>query len=126
MLNTLGVFMILFLYLMSGINKIGHFESTSILLNSKHGFNMFPLIVSKISVFITILLLIPGSLILLYSSYTNTYKKISKYTTLALIGFTVLATALFHNPIEDPSQKIAMMKNISIIGGLVLIYNSRC
>ena len=125
MIKLIATCLILFLYLGSGINKVNHFDSTSKLLQSKHGFNLFPLMFSKLSLAIAILLLIPGSLIILYSMYSDKYKKISKYTSLALIGFTILATILFHNPIEDPSQKIAFMKNMSIIGGLMLLYSSR-
>ena len=42
---------------------------------------------------------------------------------LLLIGFTVLATLMFHNRIGDPMQMIMAMKNIAIIGGLLCLFS---
>lgn len=39
----------------------------------------------------------------------------------ALLLFTAAATVFFHNPIVDPSQMTQFLKNLSIIGGLMLI-----
>ena len=48
-----------------------------------------------------------------------------QYTKLAVIGliiFTVLVTILYHNPFQDKSQINNMLKNIAVIGGLLLLY----
>ena len=37
-----------------------------------------------------------------------------------LIGFTVLATIIYH-PITDATQHYNLLKNISIIGGLIIV-----
>jgi putative oxidoreductase len=43
----------------------------------------------------------------------------------ALILFTVAATIMFHNPMNDPKQMTAMLKNIAIVGGLLLLSISK-
>ena len=46
-----------------------------------------------------------------------------KYVSLALAGFTALATVLFHNQLGDQMQLVMALKNLAIIGGLLLIYD---
>jgi putative oxidoreductase len=38
-----------------------------------------------------------------------------------LIIFTIIATGLFHNPVLDPMQLNNFLKNMGIIGGLLLV-----
>ncbi|ESA33579.1 hypothetical protein N836_21095 [Leptolyngbya sp. Heron Island J] len=38
-----------------------------------------------------------------------------------LIAFLIPATLVFHNPMVDPSQMIQFLKNLAIIGGLLMI-----
>ena len=38
-----------------------------------------------------------------------------------LLAFLVPATLVFHNPIADPTQMIQFLKNLAIIGGLLMI-----
>ncbi|TNE27353.1 MAG: DoxX family protein [Alphaproteobacteria bacterium] len=45
-----------------------------------------------------------------------------KYVSLALAGFTALATVLFHNQLGDQMQLTMALKNLAIIGGLLLVY----
>jgi len=45
-------------------------------------------------------------------------KKIGKYL---LITFTLMTIYFYHNMLIDKSQKISFFKNLSIIGGLLLI-----
>ena len=54
----------------------------------------------------------------LNSENNNILKNIGKYL---LIIFTVLATYYYHNMFTDSKQKYHFMKNIAIIGGLMLI-----
>jgi len=39
----------------------------------------------------------------------------------ALIAFTLVASALFHNFLQDETQIVMFLKNLSIIGGLLYI-----
>lgn len=38
-----------------------------------------------------------------------------------LLLFLIPATLVFHNPIADPSQMIQFMKNLAIMGGLLMV-----
>ena len=38
-----------------------------------------------------------------------------------LIIFTIIATGLFHNPVMDPTQLDNFLKNMGIVGGLLLV-----
>lgn len=67
-------------------------------------------------------------LVLIFSSEFNIFKfnnntnKILKYIgKYLIIFFTILATYFYHNMFIDKSQTIQFMKNVSIIGGLMLI-----
>lgn len=47
--------------------------------------------------------------------------KYAKYGLYAIILFTLLATYFFHNMFTDPSQKFHFLKNLSIVGGLIVL-----
>ena len=56
----------------------------------------------------------------------NSYidKKFGKLSVMSLVVFTVLATYSFHNYFKNPSEYYAFIKNVSIIGGLLVLYKS--
>jgi putative oxidoreductase len=45
----------------------------------------------------------------------------SKWVSIALAAFTVIAAAIFHNNFADQMQMILFMKNVAITGGLMLL-----
>ena len=45
----------------------------------------------------------------------------TKWISLALAGFTLVAAVIFHNNLADQMQQIMFMKNIAISGGLLLL-----
>jgi putative oxidoreductase len=45
----------------------------------------------------------------------------AKIGAILLIVFLIPATLVFHNPITDPTQMIDFMKNLSILGGLLMV-----
>lgn len=45
----------------------------------------------------------------------------AKIGAILLIVFLIPATLVFHNPIADPTQTINFMKNLSILGGLLMV-----
>ena len=47
--------------------------------------------------------------------------KIARYAVVSLLIFTVIATLLYHLPTDD-GQTIHFLKNLSLIGGLLLYY----
>ncbi|RUT31210.1 DoxX family protein [Arsenicitalea aurantiaca] len=46
----------------------------------------------------------------------------TRWAALALAGFTVIATAIFHNQLGDQGQMLFFLKNLAIIGGLLFVY----
>lgn len=126
-LKFIGALCLLALFIGSGINKIKNFKTTVDLLSKKSGFNMMSKIVSKIAITIAIILLLAGSLYILYTIFVKQEQKNKScynFIVIALVLFTILATILFHNFIVDPSQKIHFMKNLAIVGGLILLIES--
>ena len=67
-----------------------------------------------------IILLFFGSLIILYSLYTNMYQEYAYIATIGLATFTALTILIFHFP-TDKLEIISFMKNLSIFGGLMLL-----
>ncbi|MDX2212009.1 MAG: DoxX family protein [Oculatellaceae cyanobacterium bins.114] len=45
----------------------------------------------------------------------------ARWGAIALIGFTALATLIFHTNLSDQLQQIMFLKNLAIIGGLLMI-----
>lgn len=65
-------------------------------------------------------LLTLGSLLILYSLYTNKYEEYAYFATIGLAAFTAMTILIFHFP-TDPSEMISFTKNLSIFGGLMLL-----
>ena len=61
-----------------------------------------------------------GSLLILYSLYTNQYEEYAHIATIGLAVFTAMTILIFHFP-TDPSEMISFTKNLSIFGGLMLL-----
>ena len=94
-------------------------NGTAELLKSKVNLDL-PFFLYTLAIVIVVLLELVGASLILYSSLTNNNKLYAYYSVLGLIGFTILATLLFHlSPFEK--EKISLLKNLSIIGGLLLL-----
>ncbi len=65
-------------------------------------------------------LLTLGSLLILYSLYTNKYEEYAYVATIGLAVFTAMTILIFHFP-TNPSEMISFTKNLSIFGGLMLL-----
>lgn len=126
-LKFFGALCLLTIFIGSSINKIMNFSQTVNTLFKKLPFNKLPKIISQISIALATILLFGGSLAILYSIFMkqeNKNKVCYNVILGALILFTVLATLLFHNVAIDSSQKIHFMKNLAIVGGLILLIRS--
>ncbi|MBD2500968.1 DoxX family protein [Anabaena azotica] len=97
---------VIFIY--AGLNKVFNFAGTSASM-AKVGLP----IVEVLLVF-TIAFQILGALSIILG-----YK--TQIGAILLIIFMIPATIVFHNPLSDPSQFNNFFKNLSIIGGLLLI-----
>lgn len=96
------------IFLHSGIGKISNFSGTQQQIAGA-GLPLAPLV----TVF-TIAFLFLGSLSLILG-----YR--AQIGTGLLLVFLVPATLVFHNPMVDPTQTIQFLKNLSIIGGLLMV-----
>jgi hypothetical protein len=65
-------------------------------------------------------LLTLGSLLILYSLYTNKYEEYAYIATIGLAVFTAMTILIFHFP-TNPNEMISFTKNLSIFGGLMLL-----
>ena len=120
----IGSICLLILFISSGVNKFINFNSTVTGLLKKTFFNIMSKIVAQLAIVFAIVLLIFGSITLLYIIYNkkeNVWKVMYTFIIYAFIIFTILATLLYHNFYIDPSQKIHFMKNLAIIGGFLLL-----
>lgn len=46
----------------------------------------------------------------------------TRITSALLIGFTAIATLFFHEQVTDPTQAAMALKNLAIIGGLLMVF----
>ena len=94
------------IFLYSGINKIFNFSSTAQYMEKKS--IVFP----EVFLVGAILFLIVGGLSVLLG-----YK--AKYGALMLVIFLIPTTLIFH--FDFPAEKIAFMKNLGLLGGLLMV-----
>ena len=67
-----------------------------------------------------IMLLIFGSLLILYSLFTSMYQDYAYVATIGLATFTAMTILIFHFP-ANKSEIISFTKNLSIFGGLMIL-----
>ena len=107
------------LFFLSGFHKIKAFNQVTKDFMNK---TQLPLVLSKFIIIGVILLEIIAPFIISLSALTNSIKKIyTQIAILSLIGFTVLATLLYHFP-PYGGNYYSFMSNLSTIGGLMLLY----
>lgn len=105
-LPLVGRIMLAHIFLLAGINKIAGYAGTQGYMESMGvPGGLLPLV---------ILVEVVGGLALIVGWQT-------KWASLALAGFTLLAGFLFHFSPGDQMQSIMLMKNISISGGLLVL-----
>jgi len=100
---------------MSSFNKITNFNNTLLGIEEKG----LPLPFVALIVAISFQLI--GIFGILIDELNLINSKNLKYSKYFLVVFTILATYYYHNIITMKNQQINFMKNLSIIGGLLLI-----
>ena len=127
MILFLASFLLLLIFLLSGFNKLFNLQQTANYLKNKINFIFkinfnIPNIFYILSIIIAIIIQIGCSSYILYSIYNNLYKSNNYliYSIYAIIGFTILATLIFHFPPIGKDYN-SFMSNLSIIGGLLLL-----
>ncbi|MDB9526743.1 DoxX family protein [Oscillatoria sp. CS-180] len=96
------------IFLHSGIGKISDFSGTQQQI-ANAGLPLAPLVTLSTIAFVFL-----GSISLILG-----YK--ARIGAGLLLAFLIPATLVFHNPIVDPSQLIQFLKNLAIIGGLLMV-----
>ena len=105
-LPVIGRIMLAQIFLLAGINKISGYAGTQGYMDSMGvPGSLLPLVI-----FVEIV----GGLALIVGWQT-------RWASLALAGFTLVAAFLFHFNLSDQMQSILFMKNISITGGLLIL-----
>jgi hypothetical protein len=106
------------MYLISGYDKIMDINGNATSLKIKTRLNL-PFSLFILAILVVILLEVIGSGSILYSSYTNKSKELAYYSTYGLIGFTILASLIYHMPLTLDNH--SLFKNIAVTGGLILL-----
>lgn len=97
------------LFIVAGLGKMMNFTGTSMFINSVMHTGVLTTMVTTLTIAIEIV--VAGLFIF------GKYRKDSM--AYILIGFTALATIIFHNNISDQNTMIMALKNLAIIGGLI-------
>ncbi len=121
MLLLIGKILLLLIFFLSGINKIQNFKSTVSGFKNVFFSKKLPNFIYNIIIFLVIVLEILAPIIIIYNSQTNDLSQLAHYSSISLAIFTILATYLYHNPITQKGQYYYFMKNLSIIGGLLVV-----
>jgi putative oxidoreductase len=105
--GLLGRILISFIFLQSGINKIGGYKATLGYMESKGVPGMLlPLV---------IFLEIAGAIAIIVGWKTRLF-------AFALAGFCILSALLFHMDFSNQVQTIMFMKNLAIAGGFLALF----
>ncbi len=122
-MKLLAVVLISVLFLYSGFNKIFNFTQTVSgfyeKINSGIFSNVLTYNASQGLIIGAILILMIAPILMTIGIYLEN-NFLLRLGTWLLIGFVILATLVYH-PITDGSQINDMLKNLAIVGGLVMI-----
>ena len=118
-MEILYIILIVAMYFLAGINKISSFNNTVAGFKKKLPLNL-PNQLYNLIIIMVILLEILAPLIIVYASISNTMYNEATMSAQLLAAFTVLATLLYHPPTQK-SEFISFLKNLTAIGGLMLL-----
>ena len=108
-INLIGRILFALMFLMPALNKIMNFAGTQQYMASKN-MPMIPF------------LLVCAIIILLFGAFSiGTGYKV-KIGAIALIIFLIPASLIFHSDFADQNQFIHFLKNVALIGGLLMLY----
>ncbi|MDG2089703.1 MAG: DoxX family protein [Gammaproteobacteria bacterium] len=106
--DVLGRVLVALLFLLAGIGKLGGaFEGTQ---GYMEAFGVPGMLLPLV-----ILVEIGGALLLIAGYQT-------RWTALALAGFSIVSAVIFHSDFGDQAQMTNFLKNLSIAGGLLVLY----
>jgi len=106
----IGRIVLVWIFLMSGIGKIGNFEGTTQYM-AKFGMPL-PSFFLLGAIFLELV----GSITIVLGYFT-------RFGVILLLVFLIPTTLIFHGA-DDPGQKIQFMKNVSMLGGLLILVSA--
>ena len=108
--SLIGRILLVFIFLQSGIGKIENFQGTAQYM-AKFGmpYTNFFLVGA-------IFFELVGSVAVILGYYT-------RFGALLLIIFLIPTTLIFHTHFSDPMQKIHFVKNVSMFGGMLILFS---
>jgi uncharacterized membrane protein YphA (DoxX/SURF4 family) len=114
--------LITLLFFTSGLEKLYTFSKTVTDFAKK---TSLPLFLSQLVISGVIVLEIIAPILVATYAFTGFIHLLPwfKISVMALIAFTILATLMYHNPIITKSYR-TFINHLSIIGGLLLLYNA--
>ena len=118
MIKTIQAVMLTLIFFIAGINKVLNFRGVVNDFNSRLVF--LPKILAQIIILAVIVIEIVCPAIVVYSFNSNKAKSLAQVAVIILIGFTILATLLYHLP-TNVSQIIKFLSNTALLGGLWLL-----
>lgn len=119
--QVIGSVCLYVMFVLSGINKIVHYNSTVDSLLSKVSVWPFP----RISIWVVIIIEILCPLIVVYYLLTKELKRTAQLSSGLLIAFTIIVTLIYH-PLnfDKPYMKnLAFFSNLSLLGGCILLHS---
>ncbi|MBV7315369.1 DoxX family protein [Shewanella sp. NIFS-20-20] len=103
----IGRLLLAIIFIMSGLNKIGAYGATQGYMEAMGvPGGLLPLVIA---------LEVLGGLALVIGWQ-------ARWAALLLAGFSLLSALLFHGDISDQISMIMLMKNVSIAGGLLMVF----
>lgn len=118
MIKTIQAVMLTLIFFIAGINKVLNFKGVVNDFNSRLAF--LPKFLAQIIILAVIVIEIVCPAIVVYSFNSNKVKSLAQVAVIILIGFTILATVLYHLP-TNVSQIIKFLSNTALLGGLWLL-----
>ena len=118
MIKTIQAVMLTLIFFIAGINKVLNFKGVVNDFNSRLAF--LPKFLAQIIILAVIVIEIVCPAIVVYSFNSNKVKSLAQVAVMILLGFTILATVLYHLP-TNVSQIIKFLSNTALLGGLWLL-----
>lgn len=113
--------LITLMFFLSGFEKIFMFSKSTSKFSKKMG---LPIFMAQLIITAVIILEIAAPTAIVAYLFTGLASLLPFYkpAVLGLIGFTILATLLYHNPFKSKDKYYAFMSNVSTTGGLLALY----
>ena len=111
---------ITFMFFVSGIDKLLHFNKVVSGFEKRFPTQMFPYF-HELAILIALILEIVAPIVIVYSIYNKKYYTSAIVATIALIVFTIIATLIYHFP-PFGNTYYPFISNITTLGGLFLLW----